>query len=139
MRVDTAIRLINNLIYKPGWSFTATDHTKRFENTINLHVEYPALNSDRDNAERGYADTVDPFARANFPIVLGDSCTDEVLYRRVIDIIMEIELHEAREFLRVQPTYWAPFHPHNIEGMRRWQRTDGIDYSIVPDLRFGLA
>lgn len=139
MRVDTAIRLIGNLIYKPGWTFTATDHTKRFESTIELLVEYPAINSDRDNAERGYTDLVAPVARAKFPIVLGSDCTDEVLYRRIIDIIMEIELHEAREFLRVLPTFWAPFHPHNVDGMKRWLRTDGLDKSLMPDLQFGVS
>ncbi len=138
MRVDSAVLLVNNLIYKPGWTLTATDYTHRFESTICVKVEYPAPNSDRDNAKRGYEDDVLPTARAGFPIVVAD-CDDASLYRKIIDVILEIEAHEAREFLRVMPTYWAPFHPHNVDGMRRWNATNGIDYSVMPDLRFGLV
>lgn len=134
MNVESAVRLVNQLVYKPGWLITATDHSMRFEGTICVRFEYPAIETGRGNAELGYPEDVRPYA--NFPMIVAD-CTDEDLYYRILCKIREIEIHEARETLRVQPTYWAPFHPHQIDGMRRWaERTGG---SIEDDLRFGIA
>lgn len=132
MRCDTAIKLISQLAYKPGWELSATDHTKRFEQSICLCVKYPAANSDRPSAEDNYSEQVEPFARAQFVIMLGDSWKDVDLYRAIIDILMKVELHEAREFLRVRPTYWAPFHPHQWDGMRLWGDPQ-------TDVSFGVA
>lgn len=128
MLITTAVDLVDNLIYKPGWRFTATDHTRRFEGSIKLRIDYPARASERDEAP-GYDREINTYAE--FPIIVRD-CADVDLYRRIIECIMEIEQHEAREFLRVKPTMWAPFHPHNIEGMRRWGTT-------LEDLKFGIV
>lgn len=131
---ESAVELISNLIYKPGWTFTAVDHDKRFEGTIVLRVDYPARNSNRDQAAAGYPEEISTYA--TFPLVVQD-CTDEDLYAKVLSIIGEIEMHEAREFLRVNPTHWAPFHPHRVDGMRRWAERTGS--TMDADLRFGLA
>lgn len=147
MRVESAIALINNLVYKPGWHFTATDHTKRFESTVLVRIDYPAVDSGRPNAMRDEpysSEDILPAAYASFPIVV-DQCDDEGLYLAMLQVILEIEMHEAREFLRVKPTYWAPFHPHQTDGMRKWHRmTENFQIrlgneSLRLDLQFGVG
>ena len=135
MEAKSAIKLIHDVIYKPGWVFVARDHTGRFEDSITVRIEYPARNSNRDQAVAGYPKEINTYAE--FPLVVKD-CTDEDLYAELLRMIMSIEEHEAREFLRVEPTQWAPFHPHRVDGMRRWAaRTGRTD--LRADLQFGLA
>jgi len=117
MDVPTALDLINALVYKPGWRIFASDHRERFESTILVRIDYPCHRSERELAP-DYTEVIT--AHATFPIVVGDCQEGCDLYRRIIDAIIAIEVHEAREFLRVQPTLWAPFHPHHIDGMKRW-------------------
>lgn len=145
MEVDSAVTLINQLIYKPGWTFFAEPHTPRFEGAVQVHVTYPALdsgsNSNPEAWQSGYTEEIEGGARANFPILVGDADDAETVYRRLLNCVLEIEEHEAREFLRVQPTGWAPFHPHRIEGMRRWAGSPDrrADQPLCHDLQFGLA
>lgn len=130
MRVESAMELINSsLIYKPGWRISATDHTNRFEGTILVRIDYPARNSNRDQASDGYSEEINTYAI--FPVTVED-CDDLSLMRHVLDKIIEIEAHEAREFLRVKPTNWAPFHPHRVGGMKAWGTPE-------KDLLFGVA
>lgn len=130
MFVQTAIDLIDQTVYKPGWTFEATDHTKRYEGTVCVKVTYPAQMSEREEAPAGYPTPITPYAE--FPIVVADVDEPTDLYRRLLDVILAIEEHEAREFLRIRPTFWAPFHPHTVDGMRRWGYPG-------QDLHFGLA
>ena len=135
MESASAIELIHSVIYKPGWSFAARDHAHRFEGAIVVRVNYPARNSNRDQADEGYPQKIT--ARAEFPIVVKDQ-SDEDLYAALLQVISVIEAHESREFLRVRPTGWAPFHPHRVDGMRRWAARNG-ESDLLADLRFGLA
>ena len=128
MRIDSAISLVENLVYKPGWSFSATDHSKRFEGAICVRIDYPARASEREEAP-SYCREIMTYA--TFPMIVQD-CDDTALYRKILAAITEIEIHEAREFLRVQPTMWAPFHPHRIDGMKRYG-------DVSADLKFGIA
>ena len=130
MDVQDALALVDTLIYKPGWTFRAEDHRNRFESTIKLRIDYPARNSDRDEARRGYPTPISTYAE--LPIIVGD-CTEEQFLRRIMEAILQIEEHEAREFFRVRPTYRAPFHPHRIDGMEAWGD------NIKADLQFGVA
>lgn len=135
MNVASAVELINNsLVYKPGWAFTATDHTNRFEDTIVVRIDYPAQNSNRDQAADGYPESIQTYA--SFPLVVRD-CTDEDLAFQVLQAVVKIEVHEAREFLRLKPTMWAPFHPHNVDGIKRWDDRTGD--RLADDLQFGIA
>lgn len=129
MNVSSAVRLVNELVYKPGWSFSAEDHTNRFEGSIKVRIDYPAMNSNRDRAEHGYDEEIKTYA--SFALIVQD-CDDITLYRKLLDRIIQIEIHEAREFLRVEPTFWAPFHPHRIDGMQRWG-------AVENDLLFGVC
>jgi len=130
MLVSTAIDLVNSLVYKPGWEFTAEDHRNRFEGSIRIRIDYPAYQSERKDAYEGYPNEIKTYA--TFAIVVED-CNDVIsLYRRILEKVIEIETHEAREFLRIAPTMWAPFHPHRIDGMKRYGEMER-------DLQFGLA
>lgn len=130
MNTDSALGLINQIIYRPGWVITAEDFTHRFEGTITVKIEYPSQSTDRVEAAGGYATPI--VAHATFSLVVGDLNDDTALYRSVLTKILAIEAHEAREFFRVEPTSWAPFHPHRIDGMKRWGQPD-------TDLTFGIA
>lgn len=139
MDIQSAIDLVNELTIMPGWELEATDHSKRFEGAICLKVTYPSYETSREMAKEGYPEANRPYA--SFPIVVRD--LDNVgLYRAIVAVIMEIYEHEVREFLRIKPTLWAPFHPHQIDGMRRWdQGSKEYDASVHlrADLQFGLS
>lgn len=141
MRVHEAIALINEISYKPGWTFTPEDYTKRFEDTVLVKVGYPAPNSDAEFAP-DYKQDVLPVARAQFPLIVGDVTNRLEFYRRIMDIILKIEEHEAREFFGVDRTYFdKPFHPHTLAGMQAWcavkDSTSGLQGSIFTDIMFG--
>jgi hypothetical protein len=129
MRVASALDLVNSIVYKPGWKITATDHTNRYEGAIKVRIDYPARNSDRPEAAEGYPTEITTYA--SFVVIVED-CTLDTMCRRIVEKIIEIEAHEVREFFRLNPTLWAPFHPHNIDGMKRWGE-------LEKDLQFGLA
>ncbi|MBM0256376.1 hypothetical protein [Micromonospora sp. 4G55] len=128
MEVKSALDLVNAIIYKPGWRISAEDHTRRFEGAIVVRIDYPARASERDEAP-DYEREINTYA--TFPLIVAD-CDDVGIYRRIVDKLIAIETHEIREFFRIQPTRWAPFHPHRIDGMKRWGDPDG-------DLQFGIA
>lgn len=134
MEIGSALELVGSLVYKPEWVFEAEDHSNRFEGTIKVKITYPARNSNRDQAVGGYPEEITTYA--SFAMVVSD-CDDESLYYQLLQAIIKVEAHEAREFLRVAPTYWAPFHPHRVDGMKRWHRITGEP--MVADLQFGIA
>lgn len=142
MRVDTAIALIDQLVYKPGYTLTAEDHTKRFEGTVKVTLHYAAPETGRENAADGYQEIINTYAV--FPIAVGDLTGPSAapcLYRRVLDAILEVEAHEAREALRVNPTLWAPFHPHQLDGIDLWSSTSGASQrpELLRDFQFGIV
>lgn len=137
MHVDTALTLVNeSLVYPPGYKVTATDHSKRFEDTVCLHVNIDAQASDRAEAP-DYATKIKGGARSSFAIAVGDVKDVEQLTYRVINALIEATTHELREFVRVTPTFWAPFHPHRIDGIKRWSQAEGVDPKR--DYLFGLS
>jgi hypothetical protein len=130
MEVSSAVDLVNALIFKPEWKIHAEDHTHRFEGTVVVHIEYPAHQYNRADAPAGYPTAL--MATASFRVMVSDCMDDTGLYRRILEQIAKIDQHEAREALRVLPTYWSPFHPHKTDGMKRWGDMEG-------DLAFGSA
>lgn len=135
MDVEEAIRLVDQLIYKPGWKLQAHDHRNRFQDTILVHVDYVALNTNRDRAREGYPEQINTYAK--FPVIVGECPTEDTLYEWIIRGLIAIEEHETREFFRVATQdFRAPFHPHRIEGMRAWHGTGRTD--VMADLQFGL-
>lgn len=140
MNVTTAIEFIHALCYKPGWKFEASDHTKRFEGSVKVRITYPAQNSDREQAREGYPTNITTYAE--FALIVGDLLEINQLLRRFIEALMKIELHETREFLRIQGTFSAPFHPHTIDGMRNWHKSctdNNLLMDVSSDMQFGVA
>lgn len=115
MDVRTAVDLINGIHFMPGWRISA----ERWGiNSIRVTCEVDTVNSDRENALRGYPEqiTLNP---SIIIMPLQISSADE-LYAGILGWISELFLHEAREFLRVGPNMEAPFHPHKAEGDARF-------------------
>lgn len=129
MECSSALRLIEQVIFMPGWRLEAEDHTKRFEDAILLTIHYPARSTARADAEAGYPEEIVTYAR--FVVLAGDCDSDEDLWRVLMEKILLVLEHEAREYFRIKPTSWAPFHPHRRDGMRRWGNP-------ATDLGFGL-
>lgn len=141
MYVASAIDLINKgLIYKPGWTFEASDHTNRFEGHVLVKVRYHAHNSNRDCATRGYDEQIETYASFTFSVV---NCTEHDVIFQMLLAIIEIEIHEAREFLRDATSFESYFHPHRVAEMARW-RAHATPCRFGPmlqrdDVQFGIA
>lgn len=129
MEVSSALALANQLVFLPGWIISAEDHTNRFEGSIKVCFKYPTVQTERADAPDNYPHPIE--ARASFALPVLD-CDDTSIYRRILDATVQIACHEHREALRVLPTYWAPFHPHRLDGMNRWGDVQG-------DMQFGLV
>lgn len=141
MDARTAVQLLSRVTYKPGWEFDITIDEKRHESAIRVNVMYPAPNSD---AAMGPDYTVDVVggARARFILMAGVFHSPEHLYRGLLDKILMIEQHEAREFFGVASSIMAdkPFHPHTIAGMSNWLNvTDDWHSRVAADIQFGSA
>lgn len=135
MEQNVACELINSqLVYKPEWTLRAEDYSWRMQGAILLHVSFTAHSSDRNDARQGYQRVLEPLHNA-FPIVVQSCTTEDDLIFKVLEIIISLETHEAREFLRRKPTFDAPFHPHRIADMTRWAEHSGG--SVSDDLNFG--
>lgn len=139
MDTNTAIDLIKEVAYLPGWQFEATDHSNRFEGTISLKITYPAVETNRKEAREGYPVENRPYA--TFPLMVHGMCTED-LYYALGNVLMKVYEHEMREGLRIKPTFWAPFHPHKIDGIKRWSKSakHAKKWAMqMPDLQFGIA
>lgn len=139
MKVDSALELVNSLVFFPGWEVSAEDHTRRFEGSIKVRIDYPSHETAREQAKEGYPEPI--FTYATFPVIV-ETCVDGMmLYRKILNAILKIYAHEAREALRVKPTLWAPFHPHQIDGMKNWRNTEVMcdDGIMLEDMQFGIA
>ena len=141
MKVEAAVRLINDgLIYKPRWRFEASDHEKRFQGHVLVKCWYWAFNSNMDKALEGYPEEIETYATFSFPVV---DCDEEQVVFRMLLCLIEIEIHEAREFLRRAESCESFFHPHRIDGMGAWEvhaTTCAFSRMLTrADVQFGLA
>lgn len=135
MDVNVGIELINTgIVYKPGWTIRAEDYTWRMQGAVLVHISFAAPSSDREDAREGYQKVLAPLHNA-FPMVIQDCVSEEDMLFKLLKVIIALETHEAREFLRRKPTYDAPFHPHRMADMVRW--SDFTGGSVTDDLNFG--
>lgn len=131
MRVETACTIINEqLVFAPGWEITAEPFTNRFEAALRVNVVYPACATEREEADQGYPRQITTGAK--FVLYLYCDSPETLLRNLLEQVILPIYEHEAREMLRLKPTYWAPFHPHRTGGMEAWGKPQS-------DVLFGLA
>lgn len=131
MTLQESIDLINSMQYRPGWTWTAEDYSKRFEATVKVMVMYGAYMTEEAYAREGYPVYKEDI-RASFCLSIRETDTEEVILRMLFDKLMEIEEHEAREFFRRKSDMWAPFHPHKLESMTRYGK-------FGTDITFGIA
>jgi hypothetical protein len=136
MRVDTAVELVNDLVFRPGWTITAEDYSHRHEGTICVSFVYETRNFVREEAP-DYKTVVTAPNTIRYQIVVGDMSTPEELYFALLKRIERINSHEDREALRDRRTKWAPFYPHKIDGQKRWAALNGSN--VEDDLVFGVA
>jgi hypothetical protein len=143
MQVQSAIDYVNggSFVYKPGYVFFAQDYTYRMGGAILLTITFDALSTDRDDAREGYKKILEPLV-TTFPIIVQDCKSDDDLLFQILRAIIDLETHEAREFLRKRPTYSAPFHPHRHDCMVKWAEKNGkVDANgeadISHDLNYG--
>lgn len=140
MKVDVAVDLINGIQYLPGWKITAKDDTNRFEGSVTVRIDYPAIETDRSNAKVGYEKKITTYAE--FRMIVQECPDQESVLFKVLQKIMEIHEHEARETFRIGPGLDAPFHPHYIAGMRAWAhrayQLPAHEVSLLRDQIFGV-
>lgn len=126
MNKNDVAELLNSLSYRPGWTFGAVPMAEweagYYRADLWLKMSCRTVNTDQNCAREGYPEekTLDweiPVEVSKF------SDTDELL-RAIFDMLMDVELHESREFFRVKSQdYAAPFHPHRPEGEALWEAT----------------
>jgi hypothetical protein len=133
MQAQQAIDVINNLAYKPGWEFSARPVPTWFrdayanvrgeslpEQMIVFSYKIETVNTDRDNARSGYPEgrTLDADDPMDVTVFNGE---DDLMFH-LFQLIMELELHESREFFRRKDQGWeAPFHPHKDDANELWE------------------
>lgn len=139
MDAKTAVDLINNgITYKPEWTIRAEDYTKRFENGIRLEVLFNIHDTSPACAEQGWPESCKFLNVVHFNLMVGKLKTPLELYRVLLGILLEIETHEAREFLKLTADNESPFHPHTDEGIRNWYCLDGtLPSYYLSDLTYG--
>lgn len=123
MLVESAVRIINDgIVFFPGWKIHAEDFTSRHEGAVCLHIEMCSWETNRPEAMAGFP--VQNHPRVTVIIQVADLEDDVALHHMVVQALIDCFIHEAREAYRVKPSGWAPFHPHTIDGMRRWGQPD---------------
>jgi hypothetical protein len=134
MQTQEALDTLNNLAYRPGWTFEAERETNPYriatlgfsgrlkpgQDVIDFRFRCETVNTDRENAMDGYTEPL--VLDDSAPLVPGDYAdADELLYYVFLKL-MEMELHESREFFRCKNRDWnAPFHPHREQGEQLWR------------------
>lgn len=143
MQVQSAIDYVNgeSFVYKPGWTFFAQSYEFRMQGAILLTITFDALSTDRADARNGYDVMLEPLVTTFVVHVLPCRSDDDLLFEILLKII-DLETHEAREFLRKRPTYSAPFHPHRHDSMIRWAEKNGLrtpkgEPDLSHDLNYG--
>lgn len=115
MNTTTTIAFLNRLHFMPSWNFDAFV----LGEDVYLSVTWDTVNSNREQAVKGYPQLV-TLERAAL-IHPSAYTTEDELSAAVFTWLMEIMVHEGREFLRVGDDMRAPFHPHRPEGKRNWE------------------
>jgi hypothetical protein len=116
MQAQEACRIVNALVFRPGWKFRAAPYT---DGNIAVQILYTAQDTDYPPLYDGPTITTGPV-----PAVIRVSQLDEdgllAAVKRQIEIIHD---HEDREYLRRGDVagYPAPFHPHDIASEQRWR------------------
>jgi hypothetical protein len=119
MQAHQVCAIVNASAFKPGWRIRAAD----WDTSVYLAIEI-------DTVDTSYAASD---ATCRRPVTLLRDGTlypahlhsAEAVLAAVLAVTREIDLHEDREFLRVQlpdGSWYAPLHPHTDAGKAAWAR-----------------
>lgn len=136
MEVQTAVQLINDAVFRPGWEITAEDYSHRHESCVCVSYIFETWNFVKEEAPT-YPTRIKAPNTIRCPLIVADMGGVEDLFYAVLQQIGKINSHEDREALRVGSTLWAPFYPHRVDGQKRWADRNGS--TIDEDLLFGVA
>jgi hypothetical protein len=123
-----AVAMINDVSYRPEWKISARAATayERMGNDDLVVVSFliDTVNTDRECAREGFPErrTLNP---ENIVDVspLNDAAD---VHAVLMAMILELELHETREFFRVKSDdFNAPYHPHRLSGDQAWSEYFG--------------
>ncbi len=126
MESTEAAKIINNLVFMPGWTFEAAPMDAEecslegipfVGNPVRVTHVIKTHNSNRECARDGYRDEITIAPTMAFPAEAMESRDDVMAY--IYAACNDVFQHEAREFLRDPARdYAAPFHPHRPEGVK---------------------
>lgn len=143
MEIQTALDIVNGdpvsgaapgFVYKPEYTFHADSYDYRMQGAILLTISMPAPSTDREDARRGFQKILEPL-HTTFVIFVKNCKSDDDFLYQIMTKIIELETHEAREFLRKSGTFSAPFHPHRMDSMERYARHSGRH--VNDDVNYG--
>ncbi|MFC4463983.1 hypothetical protein ACFPH6_05295 [Streptomyces xiangluensis] len=119
MEAQQAADLINQISFRPGWEIRADVMVEGVPYVI-VQALVETVNSDREQALKGYPERI---LLAPAAIIDADEYViADDLYAAMMQWIIDVEIHECREFFRVGPDKDAPFHPHRSEGQSAWEK-----------------
>ena len=123
MNVQRALNLINSFSFWPGWKITAEldvfSSIFQPEPLIEVTYEFEASDSDSKYAP-DYPVKINPDPRFLLDPSLFD--TEDGVRDVVFSNLLEVVVHEAREFFKVGADYASPYHPHTAAGDEAWDR-----------------
>lgn len=129
MRAQVAADIINSAIWRPGMMVRATVFgISEFLPDLDLlqvEIVFDTYDSSEVTPDGQY--TVKRMV-APAGVMSTAYMTEDELLHRVLCMVREAQEHEDREFLRVlkDGRWTAPFHPHNDDTNRLWERMEGI-------------
>lgn len=114
---------VSDVHFMPSWEFIGHDFGPE---GVGIEVTWNTVNSDHDKAVQGYPQKVTLVRR--LLVKPDDYRTREEFYGTLIMWLIDLQIHETREFFRTGWNMDAPFHPHRSEGEKSWE-----DLMISPD------
>jgi hypothetical protein len=122
MRAEEAIRHVNDLVFWPEWTILARPVMApwgRDPDEIEITLGTRTVDTDREYAREGYRKP--RYIETPVKLDVRDLDPDDV-DRFILECAAKIHEHEDREALRRRSEdFDAPFHPHRVEGMMRWE------------------
>lgn len=134
MNITTALHLAASITYRPDWKVEFHDPSvmglialfhpdaerapdgARF---MLINMSYLAIDTD----ELGKGLPIERMRKrdsgSNRLIRIDDLTAADAFYARVFSYILAAEIHESREFFRINGH--AEYHPHNVPGERAWR------------------
>lgn len=138
-----AVEVLRSITYKPGWNFRFDENYTDPTGLTGVLIEavWPAPLSEEEFAPL-YKEQADLIRRTGVTDGFIRECASRTdLLRWFIDWIIAIEIHETREFFRIDHSeigggYPAPFHPHKLGGCVRWEMSGeriGSPFVMIED------